>query len=168
MSKLFKLSGLILVLLPFSGCDLGYWWQRGQPPGVETILERSTNRLSEALELTNGQQRNQVAGIAKQLQATLDSIYSTNPNPSLSNPAQNKPLSLDQSLDSAKNSFLQLEGKLSIGSRAAFSELSGQLRRFIEKSSSEENFNYDAFGLFAARTMFFLSRELMVPAPNFG
>ncbi len=167
MSKIFKLFGLILLILPLSACDLGYWWQRGQPPGVETLVERSSNRLGQAL-LSSGGEREDVAGIAKQLQATLEGIYSTNTNPSSSNPSQKKHLALDISLEQAKTSFLELEGKLSIGSRAAFGELSGQLRRFVKKAEAENQFNYDAFGLFAARTMFFLSRELVVPAPNFG
>lgn len=68
----------------------------------------------------------------------------------------------------ARDSFMKMEGLISIGSRAAFSELSGQLRKFTNSAKEGQAVNPEAFGLFHARTQFFLARELMVPPPNFG
>ena len=71
-------------------------------------------------------------------------------------------------LVTTRGHFMDMEGKLSIGSRAAFGELSGQLRVFIAAASEGESVDSSALGLFTARTLFFLANELSVPGPNFG
>ena len=66
-------------------------------------------------------------------------------------------------LNKVQSDFIELEGKLSIGSRAAYSELSKQIRAFV----SSDKLNKPAYRLFASRSIMFLASELKTPAPSF-
>jgi hypothetical protein len=44
-----KQISLALFVLLLTGCDVEYWWTRGQPPGVQTLYTRAESRLNEAL-----------------------------------------------------------------------------------------------------------------------
>jgi len=73
---------------------------------------------------------------------------------------------LEAALDRTADLFITLEGTLSIGSRAAYGELAGQLRNIITGVEERNRIREDAFGLFAARTLTFLASELGVPGPS--
>lgn len=145
---------LVLVLLlatGLSGCT-EYWWQRGQPPGVEKLLKRSQERLASSL-TSGATQRPDVAPVAEQIQTSLNAALS----------AVAKGEDAKGHLSGAADAFLALEGKLSPGSRPAYGELSGQLRVFNAGAPGSPEDVSAALGLFAARTFFFLSNELTVP-----
>ena len=86
--------------------------------------------------------------MAKELTASLNnSVKSTN----------------TANLEKVKSNFIKLEGKLSIGSRAQYSELSKQIRAF----TNSDKVNKSAYTLFASRSIMFLASELKTPAPSF-
>ena len=62
--------------------------------------------------------------------------------------------------------MMELEGKLSVGSRAAHNELNGQLRTLIEHAEKGDKTDVAALGLYTARVQAFLANELSVPAPG--
>ena len=146
----------LLFLLSMIGCS-EYWWQRGQPPSVDTLLVRSSENLKQAEEKFAAK-RADVLSSFRELDTTLDKVVDLARK------------SADQStvapaLETLSLNFIGLEGKLSIGSRAALGELSGQLRSFVEDSAQKKHLPFPAVGLFAARTKNFLASELSVPPP---
>lgn len=156
-----RLSLKILVLLTISiflsSCS-DYWWNRGQPESSATLLAKSQDRYASAA-TAHANKRPDIAADFNSLQKKLlSAVTSVNKNDS----------SKAQNLNDVKNSFIALEGKLSVGSRAAYGELSGQLRSFVEKTEKGEDVQASAFSLFAARTIFFMSREIATPGPTFG
>ena len=137
------------------GCE--YWWQRGQPPAVATLMGRSQAKLQAAAtefksvraaivptSLTLAEQLNKAVAGAHKKQA---------------------PAELLPHLKEARTMMMELEGKISIGSRAAQNELNGQLRSIIERAENGEKTDIAALGLFTARVQSFLANELSVPAP---
>jgi len=167
MSLLFRIVGIVALCCMLTGClnqeDWEYAWSRGQPAGVSDLIQRSSDNLASSI-TSHGPAREKFSGLAvstsKALQSALGSIGSGSNSGSLGE--------LSNQLKSARSSFMAMEGLVSIGSRAAFSELSGQLRNFAAKAKEGQSISPKAFGLFHARTQFFLARELMVPPPNFG
>ena len=157
-TSLVSLFVATLLLGSTTGCN-EYWRTRGQPPSVDKLLERSQERLTESRMLHEAE-RVEVSKISTQIEGALTSA--------LKQVESSDNSVLLGSLQEASDSFIALEGKVSIGSRAALGELSGQLRRFSNQASQGEPLQKSAFGLFTARTMFFLANELSVPAPNFG
>lgn len=165
--KLGLTAATILMSAVWTGCT-DYWWSRGQPPGVNQLLEKSEARLNESLS-THSSSRPVLSPLASKVSIELKKSLSSLDN--LEKPAgassQQSKLAV-ANMTTLKQSFMELEGTLSIGSRAAYSELSGQLRGFARSVESGQAVDPKAFGLFAARTTFFLASELKVPAPNFG
>ena len=163
MNPCIKIAFFLILTSLTTGCDTGYWWSRGQPSGVSELIQRSSERLAESV-ATHGPARENLSGIAvhtsKALEKALQNIGS--------GAGGNQLVQLSSELKIARDSFMKMEGLISIGSRAAFSELSGQLRKFTNSAKEGQAVNPEAFGLFHARTQFFLARELMVPPPNFG
>lgn len=150
---------LVAFLLLLSGCS-EYWWTRGQPPSVATLLSRSQSKLEAARSARAGV-REEVAQISTSLEkALLQAVEAVEKDGSKRD--------LAVSLTSAREAMMDLEGKLSIGSRAAYGELSGQLRRFLQVLAAGGDIEYAPFGLYTARTLSFLANELTVPAPTFG
>ncbi len=145
-----------LLLLSFSGCS-EYWWQRGQPPSVSQLLARSSSNFSSA-QSNYGSQRGDVSPTFKEINEALDRLTAL--------ATKQAPANLSSGdFGVLISKFIQLEGKLSIGSRAAYGELSGQLRAFAQDASTNNSIPYPAFGLFAVRTKNFLASELSVPSP---
>ena len=142
---------LILLVICSTSCT-EYWWTRGQPPSTSDLLERANDRFSTSFE-QRSEKRADIANLAKSLTNSLNqSVNSTNAN----------------SLNKVQSDFIKLEGKLSIGSRAAYSELSKQIRAFSNNSSTNEgSVNKSAYRLFASRSIMFLASELKTPAPSF-
>ena len=152
--KLFALS--LLLVSSLTGCSRE-WWERGQAPSVPTLLDRSSAELKTSLD-TRSAARPEIAPAAKAIQqsllASLEVVQKKGDGPELM-----------KNLTSARDQFIAIDQLLSIGSRAPYAELSGELRVFITKASKNGELQYPAFGMFTARTMFFLANELTVPAP---
>ena len=155
-SKLPTLALFTLLLCGTTACS-EYWWQRGQPPSVDTLLARSSANLQDA-EGKYASQRPDVLSQFRELDSSLDKVVQF----ARTNSEQGE---YSGQLELLSQQFMQLEGKLSIGSRAALGELSGQLRSFISDKKSNQHLTYGTVGMFAARTKNFLASELSVPAP---
>ncbi|MCB0324459.1 MAG: hypothetical protein KDD69_12845 [Bdellovibrionales bacterium] len=157
-----QISHTILVccsLFLLSGCS-EYWWTRGQPPGVEQLVARSQQRLHDARQARSAAREDVAAAserVEKSLLTTLEIVAQDARDGRV----------LEQ-LQSATDGFLALEGKLSVGSRAAYGELAGQMRSFSQAASEGKGIGQSTFGLFTARTLFFLANELRVPPPSVG
>ena len=138
---------LFLLVIGSTSCT-EYWWTRGQPPSTSDLLERANDRFKTSYK-KRAEKREDIASLAKNLTESLNqSVESADAT----------------NLNQVQSDFIKLEGKLSIGSRAAYSELSKQIRAFV---SSENNFNKPAYRLFASRSIMFLASELKTPAPSF-
>ena len=148
---------LTLSLLSLSSCE--YWWSRGQLPSVEKLVEDSITRLEQNESLYK-ESRPELLAHTKNIRSSIARLLNT-----VSSSKQNSELLKEMIV--FRKLFMELEGKVSIGSRAALGELSGQLRNFVQDANNGKNLEYEPFGLFASRTMRFLSDELAVPKPNF-
>lgn len=148
-----------LIGMSFSGCDFEYWTTRGQPPSVEELLTRAQSNLDRAQQ-ERGSVRAELAPISSQLR---DALLGAAQN--LKGDGNRE--SVLAQIEKARSGFKALEGKVSIGSRAALGQLSGQLRALSVQAKAGE-LDYAAFGLFSARTFNFLAGEFEVPAPAFG
>lgn len=150
------LGVLLVAIVALSGCDKS-WWNRGQPPSVGTLVERSQQDLRNALAKYRAD-RNDIATNAEQIGTDLGAAVKA------ANQGSPKAQVLDP-LHKATTEMIALENHLSIGSRAAYGELSGQLRLLVEKLEQGEDPNAEAIGLYSSRVLFFLANELTVPAP---
>lgn len=133
----------------------GYWWQRGQPKSVGQLLEQSTERLADAVGKYQTSREELVpvsANIEKTLQTTLTNLRNKNSN-------------VAEDFSKTESALIELEGKLSVGSRSAYGELASELRAFTEKAKSGAEIPADAFELYNARILFFLANELSMPKP---
>ncbi len=151
-----KIVALIICSILFSGCT-EYWWTRGQPPGVDKLLTRATEKLTEA-QSTFGSTRKDISATADEVRESLLQVVT-------SIQKSQSPGQVVAGLEKAEQAFIKLEGNVSIGSRAALGELSGQLRAFTSAAQNGNQLEYPAVGLFAARSISFLANELSVPAP---
>lgn len=158
-SRVARVTTVLLILGSTSACS-EYWWSRGQASTVPQLIERNQAKLATARS-ERAEFRNEVAVISEPIEKDLLAAQDL----LVRNSSQDQ---LAVHLRAAGESFMKLEGKLSIGSRAAFGELTGQLRGFQQGLSQGHPPTADAFGLFTARTLGFLASELSVPAPNFG
>jgi len=137
---------ILLVITSLTSCT-EYWWTRGQPPSTSDLLVRANDRFETSFS-KRSEDRKDIAELAKSLTNSLnESVKTTNSN----------------SLQKVQSDFIKLEGKLSIGSRAAYSELSKQIRAFI----GSDKVNKSGYKLFASRTIMFLASELKTPKPSF-
>ena len=138
----------------------GEWWTRGQPKSPEQQLNASRENLHATLKDFQAK-RPELAPLATQIEQALLAAYS-----GLSGSAGSN--SVLPQLEKAAEAMLNMEGKLSVGSRAAYGELCGQLRTFEQRvqggSTADPHFRH-AFGTYAARTLSFLANELSMPAP---
>lgn len=154
MNKKILLASVIL--LSNTACS-EYWWTRGQPPSTSELFERKQITLVEAIQ-KDPYNREIVIKHSELLSSALEKAVSSFGSKE----------AFTTALGNSQKQFISLEGKLSIGSRAAFGELSGQLRSFLQKNDEGEQIDKSAFTLFSARTLSFLASEISVPAPNFG
>jgi len=148
----------VLAILSLSACD-SYWWTRGQPPAPSELVKRAAESFDAEL-AKNQQSRAELASKAKDLKLLLVTIADQSGKAGTSRV-------LVSSLRDASQKFLGIEDSLSIESRPAFAELSGQLRRLtadVEKSSSVDAAVVETF---VSRSLFLLSNELTVPAPTY-
>lgn len=143
----------------------GEWWTRGQVRSPQELLNNSRQLLQGRMEEFKAA-RPEIAPLAAQVEKSLSTAYS-----SLESGRSGE--SISPELQKAAQAMLDMEGKLSIGSRAAHGELCGELRTFEQKvrglATNEAGTNNDlirnAFGTYAARAFSFLANELSVPAP---
>lgn len=173
-------GSLLLAVLSFSGCDGnwwhnvpgwgGYWWQRGQPKGTEQLLSEANERFTEAVAATKNlplkDQRTDILGEAEKVNAALTELTDELKSQLPGEESKAKLVSLLQRTEVV---MMGLEAKLSIGSRAAYGELNGELRRFIDSlydgvDSQNADFK-SALSLYSSRTKRFLANELSVSAP---
>ncbi len=139
------------------GCDTNYWWSRGQPASVETLVNRFDAKFETALS-SRSTERADVAPTMKTVASEMKSIL-------VSLDSANKSDGVIGHLVSARAGMMALEGKLSIASRAAHNELNGQLRAIIEQADKKQPLDGNAFRLYTARLLSFFTDELSVPAP---
>lgn len=155
-----KLVIVMLSLLLVQAACTDYWWERGQAPGVGDLMARSEARLEEA-RVQRKSERSELLEPSRELEVSLKAAVS----------ALKTDGSLDKvavELEKSRAIFLTLEPLLSVGSRAAYGELAGQLRVFLEQAKSGGRIEYAGFGTFSARTLSFLAAELHAPKPTFG
>ena len=163
MKNNFRLSFCVLLISLFSSACSEYWWTRGQPPAVSTLLKRQQETLEASLD-QYAEQRPALAKSSKEVQLKLLAI--------LESGAKGQTQSLPEQFSALVGIFHSLEAEVSFGSRAAISELSGQLRAFSTAAAAsgspaaEMRLDPEAFGLFSARTFAFLANELKVSAPS--
>lgn len=156
--RFFQLFLILCLIVSTTACS-EYWWTRGQPPSIETLVERSHERFNETL-AKRGSFRPSLAKISSDLEKSLGTTYhAVQPQASAHN------IDLVQELEHGRNLLLDLEPELSIGSRAAYGELSGQMRTFLARVAEGKSLSPEIFGLFNARICFFLANELEVPGP---
>ncbi len=135
----------------------GYWWQRGQPKSVSQLLTESQGKLDAAL-TASAAERKEIVPAAKGIRESLSKAaeLSRGGRPATEVVAQ---------ISAAEQQMIQLEGRLSVGSRAAYGELASQLREFASEAQGGQETSFAAFGLFTARTFVFLANELSMPPP---
>ena len=150
-----------LSLLTLSACN-EYWWTRGQPPSAKELVLRAEDRFNLSIN-ERAQTRADFAPSAQKLKSSLLQTLEA----SYKNDKSKNDNSLKESVKATEMSFIELEGKMSIGSRAAYGELCNQIRAFASKADAGENVDPSAFELFTSRSIFFLANELKVPAPTF-
>jgi len=144
------------ILLSTTACS-EYWWSRGQPPSTSELFERKQISLEQSIQ-KDPFKRSIVIKHSEVLSSALDQAVKSFGSKD----------AFDKALNISQEQFIALEGKVSIGSRAAFGELSGQLRTFAQANEKGSKIDKAAFTLFSARTLSFLASEISVPAPNFG
>lgn len=160
-----KLTGwkrvvVMLWLLVGQAACTDYWWERGQPPGVGDLIARSEVRLEEA-RARRESERSELVQPSRELEASLKAAVGViKANGSVDKVAIE--------LEKSRATFLALEPLLSVESRAAYGELAGQLRVFLEQAKSGGRIEYAGLGTFSARTLSFLAAELHAPKPTFG
>lgn len=152
-----RLAALLCILLSSTACN-EYWRSRGQPPSVAQLMQRSQAHLSEQVKV-RAEARPELARIAQNIEKSMLAMFSD---------GTLKKEAVQEQLASVQKDFLSLEGKVSIGSRAAFGELSAQLRGFVGQAAKGGEVDYAALGLFTSRVIRFFGNEMMVPGPEFG
>ena len=148
-----KFTCLIFILSLSTACT-EYWWTRGQPPSVATQLSKAEEKLSNAI-AERGDERKNIRDISNKIRSSLNQALAK----------VEKKQNPEKDLAATKKSFMSLEGKIAVTSRAPYGELSGQLRAFDKANKNGKMPEYRALGLFTARTLSFLASELSVSAP---
>ena len=168
----FTLTILTLLLLGCEGPDSvrwwakvpgygHYWWQRGQPKSPAELYTQAGEKLQNSVEQFKST-RPDIASAAADIRGALNAAYG-----GLDKGTDAGAISAE--LSKAETSWMALEGKLSVGSRAAYGELAGELRAFNEKlqggqDPKDEGFR-ESLRLYSARVYSFLANEISVPAP---
>ena len=152
------LFAVILAATSLTGCE--YWWTRGQPPAVQTLITRAKGHLDDAREIRKKEPQSVRSEVVASSQVIEESLLQA----VASIEKGQSPQSVVDGLQKAQTAFVTLEGKMSVGSRAAYGELSGQLRGFVGAAGKGQPLQYPAVGLFTARTLSFLARELALPS----
>ena len=147
---------LLFGLTGTGGCS-EYWWSRGKAKTPEMLLAAGRERLA-GIQANPPYVRSDIAQSVADIRCSLEMAVA------------DVETSQDDGTAAAeligfREDFRKLEGKLSIGSRAAYGELSGQLRGMITAAEKGQRPEKEAFALYASRVMFFLADELAVPMP---
>ena len=148
--RTFFISALVLPTF-LTGCT-EYWWQRGQPPSVKTLINRATIDLQTAIAT---KKRPELVSLAQSLESCLKQAAAESAGPDTAPSPK-----LTESLSQCKQGFVSLEEQLTVTNRAPYAELAGQLRVFVDATAKGEKPDPSAVGLFTARTLFFLASEL--------
>jgi len=169
------LAAITLLGIVLSGCDgqesvrwwskvpgYGhYWWQRGQPKSPAELYTQMGEKLQSSVEQYKNA-RPDIAAAAADIRGALNAAYGALDTGS-------DAAAIAANLTKVEDSWMGLEGKLSVGSRAAYGELAGELRAFTEKLHNGQDPKDEAFReslrLYSARVYSFLANEITVPAP---
>lgn len=161
-ARRFTFAALLLLATASTGCDTEYWWSRGQPPAVRTVLQRSEVRVNEALEQRSAA-RPEIAQVVKAVQQEL---LSTSKTLTVAAEEEQSAAALTEAtaaLKKVQESFLSLDGKLAITNRIPFHELASELRVFLSLAAEGQPVDDEAFALFSSRVLFFFAEELTLP-----
>ena len=164
---IFRPICLLIFAVLFSACDGhwwndipgmgGFWWERGQPRSPQNQLVLAEDRLNKSLS-KNGAGRKDVEASFNELTKTLDAT--------VSDVSSNKPTDqIEAHLLTLEKQYLAVSGKLSIGSRPAFAELSSQLRSIHDSYAGGTPVDVEAVKLYAARTKMLMASELKMQPP---
>ena len=156
-SKIILGPFVLLLALSWSGCT-EYWWTRGQPPSVSEMIAKAQTKLT-ATRKKYGTHREKVGAASEQIELSLHQAVVL---------VQGKGTTAEvaEQLSVAEQAFIELDTNVSMGSRAALGELSGQLRRLSKNVNSGTMPEFTNIGLFTARTLSFLASELEMPKPT--
>lgn len=158
LRKLFCNATLGIVLgSSVTGCS-EYWWTRGQPPSVAEQMAKAQKRLIDSRQ-QRGASRAAVGAASEQIELSLHQAVALVRSNA---PAEQ----VVEQLAVTEQAFLQLDQTISVGSRAALGELSGQLRVISATAKDGVLPPYPSIGLFTARVFSFLANELVMPAPG--
>lgn len=148
-------AGLVLLATTVSGCD-SYWWTRGQPPATGELVQKAALAFDEQLKVSESA-RPDIAAAAKNAKAALLQLASSARSSRGDGAA----------FDVVAQSLAPLENSLSMGSRPALAELTGQFRVFAQQAHAGQDLNAPAVETLVSRALFLLASELSVPAPTF-
>jgi hypothetical protein len=146
---------LVLMVLSLSACDVEYWWSRGKPPSSDKLVSVSQQQLENAIKDPT---RPEIVEEFKKLHSKFQET----------NAALAQGIGGDkfkQSLAGLREGLINLEGKLSYGSRPAYGELMGQMDGFEQLANQLGTVDRSVFSLYTARVYFFLANELTVSPP---
>lgn len=164
------LRALILAsaMMVTTGCT-EYWWSRGQPQSPKAVLQKAEDTFDEAVK-TSGPKRPEIVDTAVDLRrlvtrasAAAEALAQEQNNAPAAQAQHDKLLSI---LNETNHRYADLEGKLSLGSRAAYGELGGELRAILHQTAAGAEVKAPALQLLASRVVFFLAQELTVPPPS--
>lgn len=152
---------LVLIVLLFTLSSTGcteYWWTRGQPPSVSEMIARAQTKLT-ASRKKHGTHREKVGAASEQIELSLHQAVVL---------VQGTGTTADvaEQLSVTEQAFIELDTNVSVGSRAALGELSGQLRNLSKNVNNGTMPEFTNIGLFTARTLSFLASELEMPKPT--
>ena len=153
------ISALVLVAQSLTSCS-DYWWERGQALSTADLLKRASEHY-ESAQARYGAERAEFQSVAQALNGSLEGALTTLET-------DHSGTGVKKLLLACEESFGALEGKLSVGSRAPYGELSGQLRSMVGRLEKGEEISKSAFSLFTARTRFFLANEFAMNQPVTG
>lgn len=147
--------GLIVATIAHVAMTPDYW-DRGQPPSVATLYESAKEQLAQQVE-TRAEFRSDITPQVLSLSKALDDA-----NQQFAK--GNVPATV-AALEAARSSLIAVETSLSIGSRAPYGELTGQLRQLISTVRQGEKIEASTLRLLSSRLTFFFARELQVASP---
>ena len=155
MSSSIKLTILTLAILTSSCSD--YWWERGQPPHPEKLLQSAGKVLVESQQANAGS-RDDIATDIEKISSKINALSDHLAADSTAGDS-------NELVKDVSSSLAELEGKISVPSRAAYGELAGQWRLWAKKDISNTSFT-PALQLLSSRTLRFMAREISSPKPN--
>ena len=155
------LLAIVVPALSLSGCD-SYWWTRGQPPATGELVQRATAAFDDHLQNAE-KSRPDLVSAAKDARGALLALAQAVRTASANGKAAVDPAAIE----AVNQKLVPIEHSLSIGSRPAFAELSGQIRHLSQQANEGQALSAPAVETVVSRTLFLLANELTGPPPTF-